>query len=200
MAKIKWKAGTMLAPVPPALVSCSVGEHDNLITVGWTGIICTDPAKTYISLRPERYSHEIIKKSGEFVINLPSAHIIRSIDFCGVRSGRTVDKFKECRLTKEKATEVSCPMVAESPISLECRVTDVIKLGTHDMFMADIVAVNVDERYVDEKGKLRIEQCSLAAYAHGSYFALGKKIGSFGYSVKKKSTKAANRNKGRSKA
>ena len=190
----------MLAPVPPALVSCSDGEHDNLITVGWTGIICTEPAKTYISLRPERYSHELISKTGEFVINLPSSHIIRSIDFCGVRSGRKVDKFKECRLTKEKATEVSCPMVAESPISLECRVTDVIKLGTHDMFMADIVAVNVDERYVDEKGELKIEQCSLAAYAHGSYFALGKKIGSFGYSVKKKSTKAANRNKGRGKA
>ena len=200
MAKIKWKPGALLAPVPPALVSCSDGEHDNLITVGWTGIICTDPAKTYISLRPERYSYEIIKKTREFVINLPSSHIIRSIDFCGVRSGRTVDKFKECRLTKEKATEVSCPMVADSPISIECRVTDIIPLGTHDMFMADIVAVNVDERYVDEKGKLRIEQCSLAAYAHGSYFALGKKIGSFGYSVKKKTTKTANRNKSHGKA
>lgn len=189
MAKIKWRSGTLLAPLPPALISCSDGEHDNLITVGWTGIICSDPAKTYISLRPERYSYEIIKKTREFVINVPSSHIIRSIDFCGVRSGRTVDKFKECRLTKEKATEVNCPMVAESPISLECRVTDIIPLGTHDMFMADIVAVNVDERYVDEKGKLRIEQCSLATYAHGTYFALGKKIGSFGYSVKKKSTK-----------
>lgn len=189
MAKIKWRSGTLLAPLPPALVSCSDGEKDNLITVGWTGIVCSEPAKTYISLRPERYSYEIIKKTGEFVINVPSSHIIRSIDFCGCRSGRTVDKFKECRLTKEAATEVSCPMVAESPISLECRVTDVIPLGTHDMFMADIVAVNVDERYVDEKGKLRIEQCSLATYAHGTYFALGKKIGSFGYSVKKKSTK-----------
>lgn len=189
MAKIKWRSGTLLAPLPPALVSCSDGERDNLITVGWTGIICSDPAKTYISLRPERYSYEIIKKTGEFVINVPSSHIIRSIDFCGVRSGRSVDKFKECRLTKETATEVKCPMVAESPISLECRVTDVIPLGTHDMFMADIVAVNVDERYVDEKGKLRIEQCSLATYANGTYFALGKKIGSFGYSVKKKSTK-----------
>lgn len=186
MAKVKWKSGTLLSPVPPVLVSCSDGEHDNLITVGWTGIICSDPAKTYISLRPERYSYEIIEKSREFIINLPSSHIIRSIDFCGVRSGRNLDKFKECRLTKEKANEVSCPAVAESPVSLECRVTDIIKLGSHDMFMADIVAVDVDERYIDEKGKLKIEQCSLAAYAHGSYFALGKKIGSFGYSVKKK--------------
>ena len=189
MAKVSWKPGTMLSPVPPVLVSCSDGERDNLITVGWTGIICTEPAKTYISLRPERYSYEIISKSREFIINLPSSHIIRSIDFCGVRSGRRLDKFKECRLTKEKATQVACPAVAESPISIECRVTDIVKLGTHDMFMADIIAVNVDERYIDERGKLRIEQCSLAAYAHGSYFALGKKIGSFGYSVKKKQTK-----------
>ena len=189
MAKVSWKPGTMLSPVPPVLVSCSDGERDNLITVGWTGIICTEPAKTYISLRPERYSYEIISKSREFIINLPSSHIIRSIDFCGVRSGRKIDKFKECRLTKEKATQVACPAVAESPISIECRVTDIVKLGTHDMFMADIIAVNVDERYIDERGKLRIEQCSLAAYAHGSYFALGKKIGSFGYSVKKKQTK-----------
>lgn len=189
MAKVSWKPGAMLSPVPPVLVSCSDGERDNLITVGWTGIICTEPAKTYISLRPERFSYEIISKSREFIINLPSSHIIRSIDFCGVRSGRRLDKFKECRLTKEKATQVACPAVAESPISIECRVTDIVKLGTHDMFMADIIAVNVDERYIDEKGKLRIEQCSLAAYAHGSYFALGKKIGSFGYSVKKKQTK-----------
>jgi flavin reductase (DIM6/NTAB) family NADH-FMN oxidoreductase RutF len=189
MAKVSWKPGAMLSPVPPVLVSCSDGERDNLITVGWTGIICTEPAKTYISLRPERFSYEIISKSREFIINLPSSHIIRSIDFCGVRSGRKLDKFKECRLTKEKATKVACPAVAESPISIECRVTDIVKLGTHDMFMADIIAVNVDERYIDEKGKLRIEQCSLAAYAHGSYFALGKKIGSFGYSVKKKQTK-----------
>ena len=189
MAKVSWKPGAMLSPVPPVLVSCSDGERDNLITVGWTGIICTDPAKTYISLRPERFSYDIISKSREFIINLPSSHIIRSIDFCGVRSGRNLDKFKECRLTREKATQVSCPAVAESPVSIECRVTDIVKLGSHDMFMADIIAVNVDERYIDEKGKLRIEQCSLAAYAHGSYFALGKKIGSFGYSVKKKQNK-----------
>lgn len=186
MAKVKWKGGTLLAPVPPALVSVGDGEVDNLITVAWTGIICSDPPKTYISVRPERYSYDIIKRTGEFIINLPSSHIIRSIDFCGVRSGRELDKFEHCRLTREKASVVNCPAVAESPVSLECKVTEVVPLGSHDMFMADIVGVNVDERYIDEKGKLRIEQCSLATYAHGSYFALGKKIGSFGYSVKKK--------------
>lgn len=181
-----WKPGALLAPVPPALVSCSHGGVDNLITIGWTGILNTEPAKTYISVRPERFSYNLIYESGEFVINLPTSHIIRSIDFCGVRSGKNVDKFKECKLTKEKASIVKCPMVKESPVNLECKVTDIIPLGTHHMFMADIVAVNVDERYIDEKGRFRIEKCALAAYAHGQYFALGKKIGSFGYSVKKK--------------
>lgn len=186
MNKIKWKPGTLLSPVPPALVSCGDGDRDNLITVAWTGTLCSDPPKTYISLRPERYSHEIIKKTGEFIINLPSSHIIRSIDYCGVTSGRNTDKFAACRLTRGNAFELSCPSVAESPISIECRVSEIIPLGSHDMFMADIVSVDVDEDYIDEKGRLRIEKCSLAAYAHGSYFALGKKIGSFGYSVKKK--------------
>ncbi len=186
MAKIKWKPGTLLSPVPPALISCSYEGKDNLITIAWTGIVNSDPPKTYISVRTERFSYDLIKNSGEFVINLPSSHIVRSIDFCGVKSGREVDKFKLCKLTKEKATSVSCPMVAESPVSLECKVTDIIPLGSHDMFIADIVAVNVDERYIDEKGRFMAEKCSLAAYAHGKYFALGKKIGSFGYSVKKK--------------
>ena len=186
MAKIKWKAGTLLAPLPPALVSCRSGGRDNLITVAWTGIIASDPPKTYISVRPERFSYDMIKSTGVFAINLPSSHISRSIDDGGVRSGRDTDKFAECRLTADEAFEIDCPTVAECPISLECRVTDVVPLGTHDMFVADIVAADVDERYIDERGKLHIEQCSLAAYAHGTYFALGKKIGSFGYSVKKK--------------
>lgn len=186
MAKVTWKPGTLLNPVPPALISCSHEGKDNLITVAWTGILNSEPPKTYISVRPSRHSHRMIKESREFVINLPSAHIVRSIDFCGVRSGKTVDKFSACRLTRERASVVSCPMVAESPVSIECKVTDVISLGSHDMFMADIVAVNIDERYIDEKGKFHIEKCALAAYAHGQYFALGKKIGSFGYSVKKK--------------
>lgn len=186
MPKITWKGGTLTAPVPPALISCRHGGRDNLITVAWTGIVCSDPPKTYISLRPSRLSYSMIRESGVFAVNLPSSHIIRSIDFCGVRSGRDVDKFAACRLTAEEADKIDCPTVAESPISLECRVTDIVPLGSHDMFLADIVAVDVDERYIDENGKLCIERCSLAAYAHGSYFALGKKIGSFGYSVKKK--------------
>ncbi len=186
MAKVTWKPGTLLAPVPPALISCAHGGKDNLITIAWTGIINSDPAKTYISVRPSRYSYELIKKSGEFVINLPSAHIVRSIDFCGVKSGRDVDKFNACKLTREKASKVACPMVAESPVSIECKVTEIVPLGTHDMFIADILAVNIDERYIDDKGKFHPEKCAFAAYAHGQYFALGKKIGSFGYSAKKK--------------
>lgn len=186
MPKIQWKAGTLTAPLPPALVSCRANGRDNLITVAWTGILSSDPPKTYISLRPSRLSYDMIKQSGVFVINLPSSHIIRSIDFCGVRSGRDADKFAECRLTAEEASQIDCPTVAESPLSLECRVCEIVPLGSHDMFVADIVAVDVDDRYIDEKGKFHVEKCSLAAYAHGSYFALGKKIGSFGYSVKKK--------------
>ncbi len=186
MAKITWKPGTLMAPVPPALISCAHGGKDNLITIAWTGIINSEPAKTYISVRPSRYSYDLIKNSGEFVINMPSSHIVRSIDFCGVKSGKDIDKFSACRLTREVASVVSCPMVAESPVSIECKVTEIVPLGTHDMFIADIVAVNIDERYIDEKGKFHPEKCAFAAYAHGQYFALGKKIGSFGYSVKKK--------------
>ena len=186
MAKVAWRGGAMLSPVPPALITCSDGERDNVFTVAWTGIVNTIPPKTYISVRKERYSHDLIKQSGEFVINLPSQHIIRSIDFCGVKSGRELDKFSACKLTREKATKLNCPMVAESPVSIECKVTDIVELGSHDMFIADIVAVNIDERYIDENGKFHVEKCALAAYAHGQYFALGKKIGSFGYSVKKK--------------
>lgn len=186
MSKTVWKGGTLLSPVPPALVSCASGGRDNLITVAWTGIVNSEPPKTYISVRPERFSYNMIKDSGEFVINLPSSHIIRSIDFCGCRSGRELDKFEACDLHREAASALSCPLVAESPVSLECKVTDVIGLGSHHMFLADIVAVDVDEQYIDEGGRLRMEKCSLAAYVHGQYFALGKKIGSFGYSVKKR--------------
>ncbi len=188
MAKVTWKPGTLMAPVPPALISCAYGGKDNLITIAWTGIINSEPAKTYISVRPSRYSYDLIKNSGEFVINMPSSHIVRSIDFCGVKSGKDIDKFAACKLTREAASIVSCPMVAESPVSIECKVTEIVPLGTHDMFIADIVAVNIDERYIDEKGKFHPEKCAFAAYAHGQYFALGKKIGSFGYSVKKKKT------------
>ena len=186
MSKIKLRGGARVAPVPPVMVSCGDMEKANILTVAWTGILNTQPPKTYISVRPSRYSYELIKKSGEFVINLPSAHIVRSIDFCGVKSGKDLDKFAACKLTRQKASILSCPMVEESPVSIECKVTEIVPLGTHDMFIADIVAVHIDERYIDEKGKFHPEKCAFAAYAHGQYFALGKKIGSFGYSVKKK--------------
>ena len=186
MAKIKWKGGALLSPVPPAMISCSNGEEDNIITIAWTGIVNTVPPKTYISVRPSRHSYGMIKDSGEFVINLTTSALVRSADWCGVYTGAKVDKFKRCGLTKEAASEVGCPMIAESPLSLECRVTDVIPLGSHHMFLADIVAVDVDESLIDEKGKLRLDRAGLAAYSHGDYFELGKRIGSFGFSVKKK--------------
>lgn len=186
MSKIKWKGGTLLAPVPPALVSCGTMEAPNMLTIAWTGIVNSEPPMTYVSIRPSRYSYNIIKESREFVINLPSSHIIRAIDFCGVRSGREINKFEACRLTCEKASVVAAPMVAESPVSLECRVTQIIPLGSHDMFLAEIIAVHVSETLIDDTGKLHLDKASLAAYSHGEYFALGKKIGSFGYSVKKK--------------
>ena len=189
MKKVKWKGGTLLAPVPPVMVSCGDMESSNIITVGWTGIINSDPPKTYISVRPSRHSYGIIKEKGEFVINLTPSRLVRSADYCGVYTGKSVDKFAKCKLTKEEANEVSAPLIAECPISLECKVCEVVPLGTHDMFIADIVAVDIDEELIDEKGKLHIEKAGLAAYAHGTYFALGKKIGSFGFSAKKKSSK-----------
>lgn len=189
MAKTKWKGGTLLAPVPPALVTCSDGEHDNVLTVAWTGILNSDPPKTYISVRPSRHSHELICKSGEFAIHLTTKALARATDWCGVYTGAKVDKFERCRLTKELANEISCPIIAEAPLALECRVTDVIHLGSHDMFMADIVAVDVDDSLIDEKGKLHLDRAGLLAYAHGEYFELGKRIGSFGYSVAKKKKK-----------
>ncbi len=188
MSKKVWKGGALLAPVAPCLVSCSYEQHINLLTVAWTGITCTNPPKTYISVRPERYSYELIKKSGCFVINLPSVGLARAVDFCGVRSGKDTDKFREAKLTYEPSPNLGCPSVCESPVSIECRVSDVIPLGSHDMFLADIVSVSVDERCIDERGKLRLDKAELLAYAHGSYYALGRYIGDFGFSVMKKKT------------
>lgn len=186
MSKIKWKGGALLSPVPPAMVSCSDGEQDNIITIAWTGIVNTVPPKTYISVRPSRHSHKMIKESGVFAINLTTKELVRYADCCGVYTGAKVDKFQRCKLTKEPASEINCPLIAESPLSLECRVTDIIPLGSHDMFLADIVAVDVDESLVDEKGRLCLERAGIVAYAHGDYFELGKKLGNFGFSVKKK--------------
>lgn len=186
MAKTKWRGGTLLSPVPPALVTCSDGEHDNVLTVAWTGIVNSDPPKTYISVRPSRHSHGIIQSSGVFAINLTTEALVRAADWCGVYTGAKVDKFARCKLSKEPAAEIACPILADSPLVLECRVTDVIPLGSHDMFLADIVAVDVDEALLDEAGKLHLERAKLVAYSHGDYFALGKKLGHFGYSVAKK--------------
>ena len=186
MGKIKWKGGALTAPVPPCMVSCGKGDEANIITVAWTGIINTVPPKTYISVRPTRHSYGLIKESGEFCVNLTSASLVKAADFCGIYTGKKVDKYAKCGLTKEEATEVSCPIIGESPLSLECRVTDVIELGSHHMFLADIVAVDVDESLIDKEGKLRLERADLAAFAHGEYFELGKKIGTFGFSAKKK--------------
>ncbi len=197
MAKLKWKGGALLGPVPPCMVSCGSVEENtqNIITVAWTGIINTIPPKTYISVRPSRHSYELIKTSGEFAINLTSAELVKKADFCGIYTGAKVNKFERCDLHTEEADEISCPLIAESPLSLECRVTDIISLGTHDMFLADILAVRVEESLLDENGKLCLERANLAAFAHGEYFALGEKLGNFGFSVKKK--RGANRSVGR---
>lgn len=189
MAKIKWRGGALLSPVPPAMVSCSHGGEDNIITIAWTGIVNTDPPKTYVSIRPSRHSYKMIKESGVFAINLTTRELAKSADWCGVYTGAKVDKFERCHLTKGKAQEIDCVTVEESPLTLECRVTDIIPMGTHDMFLADIVAVDVDECLLDEAGKLHLERAGLVAYAHGDYFELGKRIGGFGWSVAKKKKK-----------
>lgn len=195
MAKQHWKGGALLAPVPAVMVSCGNGETDNIITIGWTGICSTHPPKLYISVRPERYSYSIIKESGEFCVNLPNSKMVRALDWCGVRSGNDCDKFKEMKLTKADSFAVSCKSIAECPMTLECRVDKIIPLGSHDMFIADIVAVAVDEEIVDEKGRLMLEKADMLAYLHGDYFTLGKKIGDFGFSVRKKKTVAKRRRK-----
>ena len=193
MKKQVWRPGTLVSPVPPALVSCGTMERPNLITVAWTGNVCSDPARAYISVRPQRYSYGLIRESGEFAVNLTTAALIRAADFCGVRSGRDVDKFAHLGLTPLPAKELSCPILGESPVSLECRVFDVVPLGSHDLFLADVVAVDVEEELLDAGGKLRLDRCGLAAYAHGEYYALGKRLGTFGFSVRKKRKKRPSR-------
>lgn len=185
MGKVTWAGGALLAPIPPVMVSCGDMVNSNIITVAWTGIINTQPPKTYISVREKRHSYGIIKESGEFVINLTPASLIRSADYCGIYTGAKVDKFAKCALTKESASKVGCPLIAECPMNIECKVTQIIPLGTHDMFLADIVAVNVDEKLIDKSGKLDIRKADLAAFAHGEYFELGRSLGTFGFSVRK---------------
>jgi len=193
MSKLKWKGGALIAPLPPVMVSCGDMDSSNIITVAWTGIINTIPPKTYISVRPSRHSYNIIKERGEFVLNLTPSKLIKAADYCGIYTGAKVDKFAKCSLTKESANEVACPLIAESPLSLECKVTEIIPLGTHDMFLADIVSVDVDEELIDKNGKLDLQKAGLAAFAHGEYFELGKRIGKFGFSAVKKKKGNGNR-------
>lgn len=186
MKKTQLKPGTLLAPLPSVMVSCGSEEKANIITIAWTGIISTIPPTLYISVRPERHSYEIIKESGEFVVNIPSANLVKRTDLCGMKSGKKEDKFKTCGFTKLKSLKVACPAIEECPINLECKVRQILPMGSHDMFIADIVSVSVDSNLIDADGKLRVDKANPIAYAHGEYFALGKKIGSFGFSVRKK--------------
>ena len=195
--RVQFPPGTMLNPVPAVMVSCGTLEKPNIITIAWTGTICSDPAMTYISVRPSRYSYDIIRQSGEFTINLVSRDLVFAADYCGVRSGRDVDqaggqrnKFREQNLTPIPGTEVSCPSIAESPVSLECRVTEVKPLGSHDMFLAEIVCVTADESLMDASGALRLDRAGLVAYNHGHYYGLQREeLGRFGYSVMKPKTR-----------
>ena len=191
MSKVKWKAGTFEYPIPAVMVSMGDMEKSNIITVAWTGIINTNPAMVYISVRPTRYSYNILKEEKEFVINLTTEKLAYATDWCGVKSGANVDKFKEMKLTKEKANMVKCPLIKESPVSIECKVKKIIELGSHTMFMAEVLCIDADEKYIDEKGAFDISKCNLMAYANGGYYALGKKLGKFGYSVQKKNKSKA---------
>ena len=195
MSKVVWKPGTFLYPLPAVMVSCGTMEKSNIITVAWTGILNTNPAMVYISVRPTRYSYNIIKETGEFVINLTNEQLVYATDWCGVKSGKDVDKFKSMNLTKEKANFVKCPLIKESPVSVECKVKEIKELGSHHMFIAEVLSIDADEKYIDEKGAFDISKCNLIGYSNGGYYSLGKKVGKFGFSVEKKKTKLKRTNK-----
>lgn len=194
--KVDWKAGNMLYPVPAVMVSCQrEGEKPNIITVAWAGTVCSTPAMLSISIRKERYSYNIIKETGEFAVNLVTKDLVRATDYCGVRSGRDVDKFAEMKLTPCALKHIKAPGIEESPVCLACKVVEVKPLGSHDLFLAEILGVTVDSRYMDEKNKFHLNQSGLVSYSHGEYFELGKKLGSFGYSVRKTDKKSTGRRK-----
>lgn len=200
MSKQSWKPGNMLYPVPAVMVSCKrPGEKSNIITIAWAGTVCSDPAMVSISVRPERYSHDIIEGTGEFVINLVTEKLTKSCDWCGVKSGRDVDKFKEMRLTEYTSEFMNTPAIAESPVNIYCKVVKTERLGSHDMFIGEVKGVTVDDSYMDEKGRFALEKCGLITYSHGEYYALGRKLGKFGYSVKKPEKKSADRKKKQTK-
>ncbi|CUM88820.1 flavin reductase family protein [Blautia hydrogenotrophica] len=190
MGKQTWKPGNMLYPLPAVMVTVADSEgKDNIITVAWAGTVCTNPPMVSISVRPERFSYAMLRQTGEFVINLTTEKLAYATDYCGVKSGRDVDKFEKLKLTREKADFVKAPMIAESPVSIECRVAKVEELGSHHLFLAEVVAVHADEEYLDETGKFQWNKTRPLAYSHGEYFGLGKKIGKFGYSVRKRRKK-----------
>lgn len=186
MSKVTWKPGTFLYPIPAVLVTSGTFERANILTVAWTGIINTNPAIVYISVRPERYSYHLIKENQEFVINLTTEELAFATDWCGVRSGAKYDKFKEMKLTKEKASFVKCPLIKESPVSVECRVIEERNYGSHTQFVAEVLAIQAEEAYIDEKGAFDISKCNLISYSNGGYYTQGKKIGKFGFSVQKR--------------
>ena len=186
MGKIMWKPGTFIYPIPAVMVTSGTMEKSNIMTVAWTGIQNTNPAIVYISVRPERYSYNLIKETGEFAINLTNEQLAYATDWCGVKSGAKFDKFKEMHLTKQKGNFVKCPLIAESPVSVECKVKEIKELGSHHMFTAEVLSIDADEKYIDVNGAFDISKCNLIAYANGGYYKLGKKIGKFGYSVEKK--------------
>jgi Conserved protein/domain typically associated with flavoprotein oxygenases, DIM6/NTAB family len=190
MSKQVWKPGNMVYPLPVVMISLAdKAGKANIITVAWTGTVCTNPAMVYISVKPERYSYDILKETKEFVINLTTEATAYATDYCGVKSGRQVDKFKELKLTKEKAEHVASPMIGECPVNIECKVMEIKKLGSHHMFLAKVLAVHVDEEYMNSRGKFQLEEAKPIVYSHGDYFSLGRKVGEFGYSVKKRKTK-----------
>ena len=197
MTKETWKAGNMIYPLPAVMVSAADKEgNQNIITIAWTGTVCTNPAMLYISVRPERYTYHMIKETGEFVVNLTTKDLVYATDWCGVKSGRDVDKWKEMKLTPEKAEKLAyAPMIKESPVNIECKVTEVQELGSHHMFLAKVGAVQVDESYMNETGKFELNDTQLLAYSHGEYYTLGKKLGTFGYSVRKQTAGEKKKNK-----
>ena len=200
MTRVYWKPANMLYPAPPVMVSCMDEEgRANIMTAAWAGTVCSDPVMVSVAIRPERYSHDIIERTGEFVINLTTRRLVFAADFCGVRSGRDVDKFEHLRLTKEASRIVRPPSIGESPVCLECRVTEVKHLGLYDLFLAEVVSVGVDDVYLDERGRLALEKADLAAYSHGEYYALGDLLGRFGFSVRKDMSNKTGRRKSKKK-
>lgn len=185
MAKISWKPGTMLFPLPPVMVTCGTMEKPNVLTIAWTGIVNSEPPLTYISVRPSRYSYNIIKEAKEFVINITTLELAKACDYCGVKSGKNTDKFKDMNLEIEPCSKVKAPMLKKAPVSLECKVKEITHFETHDMFLAEIVNVNVDDRFLEEDGRLALEKAGLLAFVHGRYYTLGRDLGAFGFSVDK---------------